>query len=84
LSCEDQKNEERRKYLKNCLTDALSHLTRIAASLRHEFFLWEPMPISREQPCTISEAKRLLKEANEVTKIPVKLCIDTVTSVHGM
>jgi len=77
LSCEDQKNEERRKYLKNCLTDALSHLTGIAASLGHEFFLWEPMPISREPPCTISEAKRLLKEVNEVTKIPVKLCIDT-------
>lgn len=77
LSCEDLKNKERRKYLESCLIDALSHLTRIAASLGQEFFLWEPMPISREPPCTISEAKRLLKKANKVAKIPVKLCIDT-------
>ncbi len=77
LSCNDMKNEEKRGYLEKNLVYALSYLTKIAHLKGQQFFLWEPMPIRREPPCTTSEAKLLLKEANKYAHIPIKLCIDT-------
>lgn len=77
LSWVDYQNEGRRRYLEECLIESLQYLSSLASEKRHEFFLWEPMPVVREPPCTINDAKKLLAKVNERAKVPIKLCIDT-------
>lgn len=38
--------------------------------------LWEPMPVSREPPATILEARTLLADVNVDASIPIELCVD--------
>jgi len=77
LSCSDYADTEKRRFMRRILIENLQHLSSLAAYKGLELFLWEPMPLLREPPCAIDDAKHLLKEVNEKSKIPVKLAIDT-------
>jgi len=76
MTVHDYENEERRNFLLKVLLEEVSELTRYAKAYGLENILWEPMPISREPPASIEEAKNILKEVNKYSAIPVKLCID--------
>ena len=76
MSWRDYLDEARRRRLIEGLLESLRALSFVAKVYGLEMLLWEPMPVVREPPCTISEAKRLLKEVNEGASVPIKLCID--------
>ncbi len=76
FSVRDFKIDERRSFLTLNLTETLRHLSSMGKRLGLKSLLWEPMPISREPPSSIEEAKTFLSKANEGSSIPVKLCID--------
>ncbi|MEM2884629.1 MAG: xylose isomerase, partial [Thermoproteota archaeon] len=76
MSVKDFGDGRRRSYLESFLIESLQYLASIARAQGQDFLLWEPMPLSREQPCTMDRAKELLAEANERSKLPIKLCID--------
>lgn len=77
MSYADYRNEARRNYLLDSLIESLQHLSRIAADLGQKFLLWEPMPVPREPPCNIADAKFLFKRVNEGASVPIKFCMDT-------
>lgn len=77
MTWSDYKDEKRRNLLISYLVESLKYLSIVAKSKGLRIFLWEPMPIVREPPCTIVEAKKLLEEVNKGNKgVPVKYCID--------
>lgn len=76
LSMQDIENSDRRTYLSQCLMDSLEYLSGLAKLEGEKFILWEPMPVPREGPCTISDAKELYEKVNERTKVPILYCID--------
>jgi sugar phosphate isomerase/epimerase len=76
MSVEDFGNSERRLYLETFLVESLRYLAAIAAKEGQSFLLWEPMPLSREQPATITSARELQAKVNKGSKTPVKFCID--------
>ena len=76
MSVEDFGHENRRSYLESFLVESLKYLASIAGREGQRFLLWEPMPLSREQPTTIACAKELLAKVNEDAKLQVKFCID--------
>ena len=76
LSSKDNADPERRSYLISVLMEEIAHLTEIAKSEGQKYFMWEPMSVPREIPCTINETKELLALANRGSRIPVKLCLD--------
>jgi D-erythrulose 1-phosphate 3-epimerase len=76
LSSRDNSDAERRSYLISVLMEEISHLTEIAKSEGLLYFMWEPMSVPREIPCTITETKELLTRANRDSHVPVKLCLD--------
>jgi sugar phosphate isomerase/epimerase len=76
LSSRDHADARRREYLISALMEELAHLTKIARAEGQEFFMWEPMSIPREIPCTIKETRELLRRANEGSAVPVMLCLD--------
>lgn len=76
LSINDFNNDKRKKYLMDFLLDVLQHLSRIAKNAGQKFLLWEPMPLKREPPCTIDEAKKLYDTVNEVAAVPIQFCLD--------
>lgn len=76
LSMQDFKDESRKKYLMEFLIEALQYLSQIAKEARQKFLLWEPMPLRREPPWTIEEAKKLYRMVNEVAAVPVQFCLD--------
>jgi len=76
MTWKDYKDEERRKYLIKVLIENLKYLSKVAKAKNVKMLLWEPMPVAREPPATIDEAKELLKLANEDSYVPIKLCID--------
>jgi D-erythrulose 1-phosphate 3-epimerase len=76
LSSRDHANPERRRYLISVLMEEIAHLTGIAQSEGQKYFMWEPMSVPREIPCTIDETKALLEMANRDARIPVRLCLD--------
>jgi len=47
-----------------------------AKSLGLEMLLWEPMPVPREKPWTLEDAREVLKTSNQGDGVPVKLTID--------
>jgi len=77
MSCKDFENEERRRFLLDTLIESLQHLSQLAARLGQEFLLWEPMPISREPPSSVADAKSLYVRANRRSGVPIAFCIDT-------
>jgi len=76
LSMQDFKDESRKKYLMEFLVEALQHLSQIAKEVGQKFLLWEPMPLRREPPWTIDEAKNLYRMVNETAAVPVQFCLD--------
>jgi sugar phosphate isomerase/epimerase len=77
MSYNDYKNKTRSKYLIDSLIESLQHLARTARDLGQEFLLWEPMPVPREPPCNISDAKSLYRRVNKGAAIPINYCMDT-------
>jgi len=82
FSVKDFGSEKRRSFLTSSLIETLKHLSALGKNLGLKSLLWEPMPISREPPSAIEEAKNLLSEANEGSSIPIKLCIDVGHACH--
>ena len=76
LSQTDHENPERRKKLIGEMLATITHLTKIAKDSNHKYFLWEPMSVPRELPCTIDETMHMIERANEHSHVPVKLCLD--------
>jgi len=60
LSCSDYADTEKRRFMRRILIENLQHLSSLAAYKGLELFLWEPMPLLREPPCAIDDAKHLL------------------------
>jgi sugar phosphate isomerase/epimerase len=76
LSRRDYADPVRRSLLIDAFMEELTYLTGVSEEVGQRYFLWEPMSIPREIPCTIDETKRMLERANEKAKVPVRLCID--------
>lgn len=76
LSVKDYRDERRRRLLLSSLVEALRSLSYMGWSLGLKQILVEPMPVAREPPSTIEEAKLILSESNRGLPIPVRLCID--------
>ncbi len=76
LSQTDHENLKRRNYLIEVLLEGITHLTAIARESNQKYFLWEPMSVPRELPCTIDETKSMIERANEFSHVPVRLCLD--------
>jgi len=77
MSYADYGNEERRGYLIASLIDSLQHLSQLAYEKGQKFFLWEPMPVPREPPCNIADAKSLYRRVNRGAAVPINFCMDT-------
>ncbi|MEM2904298.1 MAG: TIM barrel protein [Candidatus Bathyarchaeia archaeon] len=73
----DYKDERRRLLMEDAVVESLGFLSSRAATMGLEMLLWEPMPLLREPPSTISDAKRLLARVNVGKGVPVRLAIDT-------
>jgi sugar phosphate isomerase/epimerase len=76
LSRRDHEDQVRREGLIETFMEEISYLTGVAKEVGQRYFLWEPMSIPREIPCTIDETKVLLERANRRAHVPVELCID--------
>ena len=75
LTVSDYKNPQRRDTL---LSDQFQHvleLGKLCCESGLSTLLWEIMPISREPPSTISEARDLMQRLKR-EPVPIKLCID--------
>ena len=76
LSWSDYLNNEKRNKMMNIIVENIVKLSIIAKNKGLKMLLWEPMPVVREPPHTINEAKMLLERANEDSEVPIRLCID--------
>ncbi len=76
LSQLDDRNPQRRNFLIEVLLEEISYLTFVARQNGQKYFLWEPMSLPRELPCTIDETKRMLDLVNKKSYLPVLLCLD--------
>jgi len=76
FSLKDFNDPQRRESLLSEQVEQVTSLSRLCKEAGLETLLWEPMPVSREPPATIPEARKLLKHVNSNSSIPVKLCID--------
>jgi sugar phosphate isomerase/epimerase len=76
LSQRDQENHGRREELIDIYIDEITYLTEVAEEVGQCYFLWEPMSIPREVPCTIDETKEMLERSNRHARVPVRLCLD--------
>lgn len=76
LSQKDQENPERKKFLTQVLLEEIAYLTYVAKEEGQKYFLWEPMSIPRELPCTIEETKAIIERVNRLSHVPVRLCLD--------
>jgi sugar phosphate isomerase/epimerase len=72
----DIQNKERTEYLTASLMDSLHHLAELAKGGGLKYLLWEPMPVPRERPCAIDQAKALYERANRGAAVPIFYCID--------
>ena len=72
----DYLNDRRREFLINAVTNSLIRLSSIAKDKGLKMLLWEPMPVVREPPHTIDQAKKLLNIVNSESDLPIRLCID--------
>lgn len=72
----DFNDPQRKETLLSELIERLVSLSRIGKDCGLNAILWEPMPVSREPPSSISEARTLLTRTNKTSAIPIQLCID--------
>lgn len=77
MSYNDYGNKARRAYLIDSLIESLQHLSRMARDMGQRFLLWEPMPVPREPPCNIADAKSLYRRVNKGAGVPIFFCMDT-------
>jgi len=75
LSAKDYKNTERRQSLLSEQLETVTALSQTCKKVGLKTLLWEIMPVPREPPSTISEARDILKQLRNAA-VPVKLCID--------
>jgi len=75
LTVKDYKNNERRESLLAQQLKSVKDLSQKCKDVGVKTLLWEIMPVPREPPSTISQARCILKEL-ENTAVPVQLCID--------
>jgi len=75
-SVRDYNDPQRRRYIDSVLIENVKALRMYAKIKGLELLLWEPMPVPRETPWTMSEAEEILKKANEGEGVPVRLTID--------
>jgi len=75
-SYNDFRNPERRRFMEEILVESVKYLASYAKSMGLKMLLWEPMPLKREPPATIGDAKRLLRLVNSEAGVPVRLTID--------
>jgi sugar phosphate isomerase/epimerase len=76
MSMKDHLDPVRRRLLTGILLEEIAYLTFVAREEGQDYFLWEPMSIPREIPCTIDETKEILDRVNERSHVPVRLCLD--------
>jgi len=72
----DFNDQQRKENLLSELIERLVSLSRIGKDCGLNTILWEPMPVSREPPSSIQEARTLLTRVNKTSAIPIQLCID--------
>jgi len=75
FTVKDFRNAQRRESLFSGQLEYVLSLARLCREARLETLLWEAMPVSREPPSTIHEARDLLQRLGN-SPIPIKLCID--------
>jgi D-erythrulose 1-phosphate 3-epimerase len=76
LSRRDNADPGRRESLVAIFMEEIEHLTGVAKREGQRYFMWEPMSVPREIPCTIAETRELLERANRHAQVPVRLCLD--------
>lgn len=76
LSVNDWSNDDRRREMISAIVEGVVSLSYVAREVGLKTILWEPMPVPREPPSTISEARSILERVNSAAKVPVRLCID--------
>lgn len=69
-------NSTKRDVLEQVLFEFIEELSSYARRAGLRELLWEAMPLDREPPHTVEEAKAYLGRANEATSLPVYLCFD--------
>ena len=69
-------NSEKRAVLEHILFDCIEELASYGRQAGLQELLWEAMPLDREPPHTIAEAKAYLARANETSSLPTYLCLD--------
>ena len=75
-SAKDHLDPSRRAQIDGEIMEGVKVLRGRAKSLGLEMLLWEPMPVPREKPWTLEDARDVLKTANQGDGVPVKLNID--------
>jgi len=75
LTVKDFKDPFRRNLLLSEQVNQVISLSRLCKEAGLETLLWEIMPVSREPPSTIQEARNVLQQVKN-SSVPVKLCID--------
>ena len=76
FTLKDFNDERRRELLLAELARRVVELSRIGKEHGLKTLLWESMPIPREPPSTIVEARKMLDRVNLSSMLPVRLCID--------
>jgi len=76
FSQKDFNDPQRKESLLSELIERLVSLSRMGKDCGLKTILWEPMPVSREPPSSIPEARTLLTRINKTSAIPIQLCID--------
>ena len=75
LTVKDFKDPLRRESLLSEQVDHVISLSKLCKEAGLDTLLWEIMPVSREPPSMIQEARNILRQVRN-SSIPVKLCID--------
>ena len=77
FTMKDYRDKKRKEYLLNSLKDSLGFLTTMAKLNDLDYFLIEPMPVSREPPYEIEEAKKFYEFVNNENQgVPIYYCLD--------
>ena len=75
FTVKDFRNAQRRESLFSAQLENVLSLSQLCKDAGLETLLWEIMPVTREPPSTIHEARDLLQRLGN-SPVPVKLCID--------
>ncbi len=76
LSMRDWQNNTGSSQLLEEMYLFLQHLSAVARFHNLNYLIWEPMPVAREMPCRIDQAKKFYEEVNAKTALPVYYCLD--------